>query len=185
MYGYTYRTTCKTTGRVYIGQKRRGFDPSYLGSGLQIRRAVAKHGPESFMVEILDTAENRIDLNKYEQRSIIEHRSFLGRANVMNITPGGEGCGKGVEHPSFGRKASVEERRLRSEARKGPLNPNYGKDFSGPKNAHFGHKHSAETKARIGAANRLITGAAHGNFGKVRSAETRAKISASKRRAKP
>ena len=81
-------------GKVYVGQRRGGFDPGYLGSGLLIRRAVEKYGPGNFTVEFLEPADSRVQLNLFEQRQVIIHRSHFGRANVYNITPGGEGCGK-------------------------------------------------------------------------------------------
>jgi group I intron endonuclease len=180
MYGYTYRTTCRITGRVYIGQKRQEFDPGYVGSGKQIRHALAKYGRQHFEVEMLDTAENRIDLNKHEQRAIIEHRSLLGRQRVMNITPGGEGCGKGSEHPSFGRKASPRERENMSRRMSGSGNPMFGVRLVGDLNPMFGKPRLQSTKDKIAAANSKHKGKDHGNFGRVRSLEHSAAISRAK-----
>ena len=181
MYGYTYRTTCRMTGRVYIGQKKSVFDLRYLGSGTRIRRAIAKHGRQQFEVEMLDTAENRIDLNRLEQKSIIEHRALLGRDKVMNITPGGEGCGKGSEHPSFGRKAPLEERQARSMATKNRPNYLLTLDVCGENNPMFGRHQTTETREKIAAKKRGIKGENHPLFGRTKSPEHCAAISAAKR----
>lgn len=181
-YGYTYRTTNRVNGKVYVGQRRRGVDLGYLGSGTQIRRAIKKYGRQVFSVEVLDFAEDKAGLDRAEQRPVIEHRSLFGGGNCYNITPGGEGVGKGSEHPMWGRKHSLESRKAMSEKRKGEGNWLFGNGHSirGSKNPNFGRHLSDETKRKIGLANRAIRGASHGNFGRVRSAETRAKISASK-----
>ena len=185
-YGYIYRTTCFPSGRVYIGQKRRGaFDSYYLGSGKLIRAAVLKHGRPQFMIEVLEFAGSKRELDRAEQRQIIAHRARLGRANVYNITPGGEGCGRGPEHPSFGRKASAEERAKLSASRTGPKNWLYGKGYliTAEKNPHFGKHLSAEAKAKIGAAVSANNGSAnasaegrHWMTGKKWSPELREKM---------
>jgi len=166
-YGYTYRTTCLENGKVYVGQKRAvSFHPDYLGSGTLIRRAVLKYGAHRFIVEVLEFAESKPELDRAEQKAIIEHRSLLGREAVYNITPGGEGCGKGPDHPSFG-KPVPEERKAnmrglkRSEitrhrislAKIGPKNPMFGKSGT-----FRGHKHTDQTierqrEVKIGSLN--------------------------------
>ena len=149
MYGYTYRTTNRVNGHVYVGQRRSGFDPEYLGSGTLIQRAVAKHGTESFLVEPLEFADSKKELDLSEQRQIIIHRTLYGRANVYNITPGGEGCGKGAEHPNFGKKMNAEQLARMSETHKGPRNWLFGKGHlvTGSNNPHFGKHNSEVTKS--------------------------------------
>jgi len=77
----------------------------------------------------------------------------------------------------WGYQFSDEQKALWSEKRKGmnsgPQNPNYGK--FGDAHPSFGHKMSAESRARLSEMRR---GANNPNFGKSASEETRAKRSA-------
>jgi hypothetical protein len=68
----------------------------------------------------------------------------------------------------FGKHLSAETRAKISVALKGPKNPMFGK--TGPKHHLFGKTPSAQTRAKISAANK----------GKTRSTETRANMSAAR-----
>ena len=49
LYGYIYKVTNLITNKIYIGQKKSSvfLDTKYLGSGVLIRKAVAKYGKEN------------------------------------------------------------------------------------------------------------------------------------------
>jgi len=44
-FGYIYKTTNMINGKIYIGQhKSNNFDLNYIGSGINIKRAIKKFG---------------------------------------------------------------------------------------------------------------------------------------------
>lgn len=88
---------------------------------------------------------------------------------LVNGTDGGEGCGSGENHPSFGYKHTPEAIEKISAASTGKNNPMYGKP-----SPMLGKKASPETLA-------LRTGEKNGFFGKKHTPETCAKISATKK----
>ena len=93
-YGYIYKTTNLVNGKVYIGQKRGGFNLSYFGSGLIIKRAIKKEGKEAFKREFIVYAFNKEQLDFLEKKFIKNYRELLGKENLYNITDGGGGfCG--------------------------------------------------------------------------------------------
>lgn len=179
-FGYIYRVTNLATGKIYIGQRMGEFDPFYYGSGTLIRRAVSKHGKESFIVEFIQSAFSRGDLDRLEIAFISEARSA---GPTYNIRDGGIHGIEGGRGFMTGKSHSEETRRKMADSHRGPRNHFFGRGdlLSGVRNPRFGAKLTDETKRKIGEANQLIRGSDHGNFGKVRSAETRAKISAAKR----
>lgn len=92
MYGYIYRTINLINGKLYIGKKvsNKFLGEKYLGSGKLLRRSVEKYGKENFKVELLDTAENNLELCNLEKYWI----SFFNAdssSDYYNITSGGDG----------------------------------------------------------------------------------------------
>lgn len=54
-----YQITNKINGKVYIGTHQTSdLDDSYMGSGLVIRRALEKYGPEAFDKAVLYVYDN-------------------------------------------------------------------------------------------------------------------------------
>lgn len=104
MYGYIYKTTNIENGKFYIGKhKSDSYDPDYLGSGVYITSAIAKHGEDKFTNEIIDTADSADELNEKEKFWITK----LDARNLgYNIAPGGDGgavWGDPSNHPSLGK----------------------------------------------------------------------------------
>lgn len=60
-----YKTTNLVNGMIYIGKKSQDYD-TYLGSGLLLKRAIAKYGKDNFKKEIIDTAQTIDELNEKE-----------------------------------------------------------------------------------------------------------------------
>lgn len=88
MYGYIYLTENLLNGKYYVGQHKSDiFDPSYLGSGLRIKRAISKYGRNSFTVKMVQESTSAEELNRLE----IEHIArFKDKGYVLyNITTGG------------------------------------------------------------------------------------------------
>ena len=57
---YLYKTTCKVTGRYYIGMhSTSNIDDGYLGSGKRLRYSIRKHGEDNHEKEILEFFDSR------------------------------------------------------------------------------------------------------------------------------
>ena len=82
-----YVTTNLLNGKKYVGvHSTVRIDDGYLGSGLLIRRAIAKYGKENFRREILQICENREESLEREKFWIAE----LNTKNAgYNLTEGG------------------------------------------------------------------------------------------------
>lgn len=74
-YGYVYMTTCKVTGKHYIGQHKGKFQRWYLGSGSAITNDINKYGKSAFSVEILAWALTADELNKLENHYIHKYNA--------------------------------------------------------------------------------------------------------------
>jgi group I intron endonuclease len=90
-FGYIYKTTNLINGRIYIGQKKGSFDPSYLGSGWILAKALHKYGRENFKLEVIAYGSCREALDELEMKNIAEYREVFGNDFLYNITAGG--CG--------------------------------------------------------------------------------------------
>lgn len=117
-YGYVYKTTNLTTGVVYIGKHKGIFNPSYLGSGILITRAINKYGKHNFKIELISYAKNKENLNKLEIDIIAKYRKNIGKNNLYNISQGGDG-GKVYEiSPMLGRSHNKKSRKKMSDSHK-------------------------------------------------------------------
>ena len=167
MYGYIYITTNLINGRQYIGQKKatKFLENMYLGSGKILNQAITKYGKENFKVEMLCECNSKEELDNQEIYYIAKYNAQSDR-HYYNICKGGEA---GPGGPLFkGRCHSEETKSLMSQNRKGKLNSNYGNRWhcseqtkalhsklsKGSNNGMYGKKHTAETKAKIGAKNK-------------------------------
>lgn len=85
-----YKITNLINGKIYIGlHQTMDLDDGYLGSGLNIRRAIEKYGSENFKKEyiaIFDENEKMYDLEKQ-----LVNEEFIKRTDVYNINIGGDG----------------------------------------------------------------------------------------------
>ena len=85
-----YKTTNLINNKIYIGiHETEILDDDYLGSGLNIQRAINKYGEENFKREILFYCESKEEM--YEKEAEIVNESFLKRDDVYNIMLGGNG----------------------------------------------------------------------------------------------
>jgi hypothetical protein len=90
---YLYKTTCKVTGRYYIGMhSTNNLEDGYLGSGLVLRRSIRKHGKDNHEKEILELFESRELLVEAEKAAITD--DMLVDRNCMNLVSGGNGWNK-------------------------------------------------------------------------------------------
>ena len=162
-FGYIYKVTNTLNGRIYIGQKQGSINPSYLGSGIAISKAVQKYGKEFFRLEIISFATTKPMLDGLEMKLIYEYRQVFGKEFLYNITDGGDGF-RGERTPeiiekmktSLGKKHSQEriekirQSVIKSKAKGMPDEErrNLSLRMRGNKNT-LGKKHSVETKEKI------------------------------------
>ncbi len=84
-----YKTTNSINGKFYIG-KDSFNDPTYLGSGVILKRSIKKYGIENFRKEILEYCSSREKLDEREVYWIKELKS-TDRNVGYNIAIGGTG----------------------------------------------------------------------------------------------
>lgn len=105
-----YRTTNLVNGKTYIGQHcYKDIDDDYLGSGLEILKAIKKYGKENFRKDILLLdIETREEADRFERCAIFFER--LNHKAEYNISNGGHDYkGQSVYHTPWnkGRKGLV------------------------------------------------------------------------------
>lgn len=89
MKGYIYITTNKINGRIYIGQKNGKYNPSYLGSGKMLQKAVNKYGAENFENRVIEWCETKDKLNEREIYWISKYNCFANTGIGYNLAKGG------------------------------------------------------------------------------------------------
>jgi group I intron endonuclease len=133
-----YKTTNLINGKFYVGKDERN-KPDYLGSGINLQRAIKKYGKENFIKETLEVCSTREELIEREKYWITETKAQeLG----YNIADGGWGGNTYTEETKEkvsqlfkGRYVSPETVEKRKQTR--AKNPDR-------------YKHSDETKKAIG-----------------------------------
>jgi group I intron endonuclease len=153
---YGYKTTCILNNKFYYGvHKSNIFDHKYLGSGKRLQCAIKAHGRENFHKEIVFVFADKDEAYAWEAATVTQDFINLN-PSCYNLKPGGSGgCGFGKQSPMYGKRHSEETRKKMSKA-----------------NSERVHQPcAAETKRKIGAANRISL------LGKSPSVETRRKLS--------
>lgn len=103
-----YKTTNKIDGKIYVGKDVKD-NPTYLGSGFILKRAIKKYGKENFLKEILErchTIEQLDDREKYWIAKLNASDRKIG----YNLTDGGTGGDTFSSQPKI-RKAEILEKR--------------------------------------------------------------------------
>ena len=112
-YGYIYITTNLVNRKIYIGQKSAPDGkqhPTYLGSGLILKRAISKNGRDSFSVKIIEWCETEESLNEREVFWIAHHHSTNPEIGY-NISDGGAVPRmSGIHNPMYGKTHTLETR---------------------------------------------------------------------------
>lgn len=153
--GIVYLIENLVNGKKYVGKttlslKRRWIShkaDARRGSRHPIHRAIRWYSPQNFFIKIIARCNSPEELNATERKFIAELETHTSRGKGYNATWGGDGCGSGEEHPSFGKPVPEERRKKISEGHKRIVHPSH--------------------KQR---------GLFHWNRGLVRSKETRGKI---------
>ncbi len=89
-YHYIYKTTCKVTGRYYIGMHSTdNLEDGYLGSGKRLWNSLNHYGKENHFKEILEFLPDRSSLKRREKEIVTTE--LIGESQCMNLVIGGEG----------------------------------------------------------------------------------------------
>lgn len=90
MYYTIYKTTNLINGKFYIGKHQtKNLDDGYMGSGINIKSAIAKYGLENFKKDILYIFETEEEMNAKEKELVTGE--FCQRENTYNLCEGGKG----------------------------------------------------------------------------------------------
>jgi group I intron endonuclease len=193
-----YKTTNQINGKIYVGKAADGrLLNKYLGSGLNLLKAIKLYGRENFQIKIIDVASDAIDQNRKEIFWIAFYNSRNPKIGY-NISPGGDGFASGKNNPMFGRPMSEETKRKIGNTNKRSL---LGRNLSDETKHKIGEtltgiKRTIETKRKISNSRKGIKfseehkqnmslahkGKPSVNKGKKLSAEHREKISLAHRR---
>ena len=90
MFYTVYKVCHLESGKVYVGthQTQNPHD-RYMGSGVLIRRAIAKHGVGNFVKEVLFLFDNADDM--FAKEAEIVTPAFAADPETYNLAPGGNG----------------------------------------------------------------------------------------------
>jgi hypothetical protein len=89
-YHYIYKTTCKITGKFYVGMHSTdNLDDGYLGSGKILGYSRRKYGDENHVREIIEMLPSREAL-KAREKEIVNEELLADPLNI-NLKYGGDG----------------------------------------------------------------------------------------------
>ena len=109
-YHYIYKTTCKVTGKFYVGMHSTdSLEDGYLGSGKILGYSRHKYGDENHVREILEMLPSREALKAREKEIVNE--TLLSDPLNINLKYGGDG-GFSLDAGIAGNKSSKRNREL-------------------------------------------------------------------------
>lgn len=202
-----YKITNNVNGKLYIGQtvsKMSTRWSQHVSAAVNNRSnsvfalAIAKHGKESFTVEIIHTCVSIEEMNELEIKTIADLNTLSPKG--YNLDSGGKNCRmhestkeklsearKGKKRGKF----TAEHRKKISDALKAAgIRPSLTPDVlakralsaKGDGNGMYGRKHSEESKVAMSVKKRgTKTGSSNPFFGKKHSPETIEKIKFARR----
>ena len=147
---YVYVIVNKINLKLYFGShswEGEGLDPSYLGSGKLIKRAVEKYGRDNFIVYPIKFYNSVEECRKAEEELLTKY-DIANNQYCYNIKNGAIGW---TSDDLKGKTKSVEHRKKMSESKKGENNPQYGK--RGKDTPRYGKHLSEEHKQKLSRAN--------------------------------
>lgn len=129
MYSYIYKTTNLVNGKIYIGQKKskQFLGNRYLGSGRRLHCAIMHYGKENFNVSLIEEIDNPEEMDNREIYWI-KHYDSTNPEIGYNLSLGGNTHRDlvGIHNGFYGKKHSIEARKINSEKHKGKTAWNKG-----------------------------------------------------------
>jgi len=123
-----YQTRNRLNDKIYIGcHATDNAEDDYLGSGVVLKRAIAKYGRSAFEKKVLYIFHTPEEMFKKERELV--SRLFLEREDTYNLAEGGHGGFRGVEAHATqalkmkGRSPSRKAIETSAERRKGSSDP--------------------------------------------------------------
>ena len=148
--GYVYETTNLVNGMKYIGATT-NFKNTYIGSGIEIKKAIKEYGKKNFVKRILSFAYSLSELSKLEVY-------FIKRANAdtnslyYNVLPRGNYSfyeDTYVEENNYRILEDIKEKSLLSkEQNKDKTNPNYGNYWTDEQKINLSEKRKKNGKSK-------------------------------------
>lgn len=122
-YHFLYKTTCKITGKYYIGvHSTFNLNDGYLGSGKLLTKSLKQYGKENHALEILKFFENKEDKFQAEKEYITSE--MIDDSNCLNFSYGGYG---GIQNDTHLKRFIESGKKAFQEKLK---DPEYKKRFS-------------------------------------------------------
>jgi group I intron endonuclease len=162
IYGFIYKITNLITGKIYIGQTKHSVEKRWKGhkktyrsykSNQYIHKSMRKYGIENFIIEQIDIAHTKEELNMKEEQYILSENCLT--PNGYNLKTGGytnQWCDESREKLSKTKKAqnlthSDELKQYWSEMKKGIPKSKEHREKIGT--AHKNKKKSEQHKRKI------------------------------------
>lgn len=176
-YGVVYLIRNLENGKVYVGQttqalaarwKQHCFD-SIVRRGFPLHLAIRKYGRDLFEIVVLAECSDQDELNLRESELIAEYRA-CERGVGYNVRGGGDGGGPHSAETRSRLSARLKGRIANNKGKKMPESQHIAMlKLMRENNPNIGKICSAETRAKIGAANAIR------GLGRVQSEATRQK----------
>ena len=143
---YIYKTINLVNGKIYIGKSQNTFNPSYLGSGSILKKAIRKYGKSNFKVDVLEECSSLEDLDLREIFWIKEYDSLNPEVGY-NITSGGTGGDTYKNNPNYPNILENLKRRRHTEETRKKISENNWQSKN--KGARSGSKWSEEQRKKM------------------------------------
>lgn len=127
---YIYKITNINTQKVYVGSHQtNNIEDGYFGSGIYLKRAIAKYGMDQFKKEIIEFCTSKDEMHKRETEILLE----LQNQNTYNLKYCALGGNTRIKYSSAEKKAYVQKLVNNPNSpigKKGEQAFNYGKKAS-------------------------------------------------------
>ena len=118
---YVYEITNIINNKKYIGKRSCECNinnDTYMGSGKYLKYSISKYGINNFVKEIIYIAQCEIEAYDWENYLITRYK-LNNNPRFYNISCGGIGSGKGINHVSYGKKHTLEAKLKMSKSKLG------------------------------------------------------------------